>query len=57
MKIRVKKPQKITYTKAMKCDPSGEKKGLSVPLCTNGIARKVFHIEASVFLANYCLYP
>lgn len=33
------------------------KKRLSVPLCTNGIARKAFHIEASVFLANYCLYP
>lgn len=42
----------------MKCDPSGEKiKGLSVPLCANGTARKAFHIEASVFLANYCLYP
>lgn len=32
-------------------------KWLSVPLCTNGVPRKAFHIEASVFLANYCLYP
>lgn len=35
----------------------GKKTGLSVPLCTNGIARKAFHIETSVFLAKYCLYP
>lgn len=40
----------------MKCDPSG-KKGLSVPLCANGVSRKAFYVEASVFLANYCLSP
>lgn len=36
----------------MNCDPSGEKKGLSVPLCENGVSRKAFHIKASVFLAK-----
>lgn len=42
----------MVNTKAMNCDPSGEKKGLSVPLCENGVSRKAFHIKASVFLAK-----
>lgn len=40
----------------MNCDPSGEKKGLSVPLRVNGVSRKAFHIKASVFLAKKNIY-
>lgn len=40
----------------MKCDPSGQKKDCQYPFAQMAMW-KAFHIETSVFLANYCLYP